>query len=78
MSIYSSTNTDSQKFLDLLEHRSLVLLIQDTRRLLIEKISQRIEVSVITRENCKTDEWRASPREVVSALQASISAFQGL
>ncbi|KAJ7881834.1 hypothetical protein B0H13DRAFT_1891157 [Mycena leptocephala] len=59
------------------EHRSIHLLIEDTRRLFNERISQRIEASVINRENCKIGEWRASPMEVVSALQTSISAFQG-
>ncbi|KAJ7931067.1 hypothetical protein B0H13DRAFT_1858289 [Mycena leptocephala] len=60
-----------------LEQRSILLLVEDTRRLLNERISQRIEVSVSNRDNCETGQWRASAAEVVSALQGSISAFQG-
>ncbi|KAJ7906714.1 hypothetical protein B0H13DRAFT_1880309 [Mycena leptocephala] len=60
-----------------LERRSILLLVEDTRRLLNERISQRIEVSVRNRDNCETGQWRASAAEVVSALQGSISAFQG-
>ncbi|KAJ7824489.1 hypothetical protein B0H13DRAFT_1919095, partial [Mycena leptocephala] len=59
------------------ENVNIELQVEDTRRLLNERISQRIEVSVSNRDNCQTGQWRASAAEVVSALQGSISAFQG-
>ncbi|KAJ6632414.1 hypothetical protein B0H10DRAFT_2183144 [Mycena sp. CBHHK59/15] len=59
------------------ERRFVVLLIEDTRRLVNERVSQRIEVSVINHDNCGIGEWQASAREVIDALQASLSAFKG-
>jgi hypothetical protein len=54
-------------------------LIEDTRRRLPEKISQNIEVTVVTSANPSgTIESTASSREILGALQASISAFKGM
>ncbi|KAJ7193174.1 hypothetical protein GGX14DRAFT_546380 [Mycena pura] len=41
--------------------RSLALLIEETRNLFKLQVSQELEVSVISLENCKPGEWRASP-----------------
>ncbi|KAJ7036238.1 hypothetical protein C8F04DRAFT_1338865 [Mycena alexandri] len=56
------------------ESRSIILLIEDTRHFFNEKISQRVEVQVIDSEGGKT---RVGAKDVITALQASISAFEG-
>ncbi|KAJ7799464.1 hypothetical protein B0H13DRAFT_1933129 [Mycena leptocephala] len=69
-----SLNNDLQvQVQGLPEHRSIHLLIEDTRPLFNERISQHIEASVINRENCKIGEWRASPMEVVSPARVGVA-----
>ncbi|KAJ6453430.1 hypothetical protein C8R47DRAFT_1204181 [Mycena vitilis] len=60
-----------------IERRSILLLIEDARSLFKDKISKRITVPVVNRENCKAGEWRARPRDVMNALQDSISFLDG-
>ncbi|KAJ7601853.1 hypothetical protein DFH06DRAFT_1489005 [Mycena polygramma] len=60
-----------------IERRSILLLIEDARSLFKDKISKRITVPVVNRENCKPGEWRARPRDVMNALQDSISFLDG-
>ncbi|KAJ7268273.1 hypothetical protein C8J57DRAFT_1509474 [Mycena rebaudengoi] len=51
---------------------------EDTRQRLPEKISQNIEVTIVTSANPSgTIESTASSQEILGALQASISAFKG-
>ncbi|KAJ6491448.1 hypothetical protein C8R47DRAFT_1214829 [Mycena vitilis] len=59
------------------EHRSILLLIEDARSLFKDKISKRITVPVINHESCKPGEWRARPQGVMNALQTSISFLEG-
>ncbi|KAK7008467.1 hypothetical protein R3P38DRAFT_2551496, partial [Favolaschia claudopus] len=60
------------------EDRSLNLLITDIRNIFnITKCSQQITVPIANKEDCEPNEWRASARDVVAALQLSISAFEG-
>ncbi|KAJ6471694.1 hypothetical protein DFH09DRAFT_1344109 [Mycena vulgaris] len=59
------------------ERRSIVLLVEDIRPLLSERVSQRVAVSVINPDDSGGCEWQASSLEIVDALQASISAFKG-
>ncbi|KAJ7714310.1 hypothetical protein DFH07DRAFT_785802 [Mycena maculata] len=56
------------------EHRSVLLLIEDTRS--NEKVSQHVRVSVIKTQGTP-DEWQTSSHEIVDELQASIAAFDG-
>ncbi|KAJ7679561.1 hypothetical protein DFH06DRAFT_1316465 [Mycena polygramma] len=60
-----------------IERCSILLLIEDARSLFKDKISKRITVPVVNRENCKPGEWRARPRDVMNTLQASISFLEG-
>ncbi|KAJ7615127.1 hypothetical protein DFH06DRAFT_1307335 [Mycena polygramma] len=60
-----------------IERRSILLLIEDARSVFKDKISKRITVPVVNRENCKPGEWRARPRDVMNALQDSISFLDG-
>ncbi|KAJ7279435.1 hypothetical protein C8J57DRAFT_1221106 [Mycena rebaudengoi] len=60
------------------ERRSVLLLIEDTRRRIHEKIAQPVKVAVINSANASgAIESTASSREIIGALQTSISAFQG-
>ncbi|KAJ7748113.1 hypothetical protein B0H16DRAFT_1461788 [Mycena metata] len=52
------------------EQRSILLLIEDTRHPVIERYSQRIDVSIIPPN-------QASSTEILAKLQASISAIEG-
>ncbi|KAJ7016467.1 hypothetical protein C8F04DRAFT_1143932 [Mycena alexandri] len=56
------------------ESCSIVLLIEDTRHLFNDKISQRIEVPVIDSSGGMT---HVGAKDVITALQGSISAFEG-
>ncbi|KAJ7733967.1 hypothetical protein B0H16DRAFT_1732064 [Mycena metata] len=52
------------------EQRSILLLIEDSRHPVIERYSQRIDVSIIPPN-------QASSTEILAKLQASISAIEG-
>ncbi|KAJ6529965.1 hypothetical protein DFH09DRAFT_1327068 [Mycena vulgaris] len=73
----SSSATDPRPEAATTKQRSLTLLIEDTRPLLSERVSQRVSVSVINPDDSGGCEWQASSREIVDALQASISGFKG-
>ncbi|KAJ6551055.1 hypothetical protein DFH09DRAFT_1086371 [Mycena vulgaris] len=45
------------------ERRSIVLFPEDTRRLLNERTTHHVDVSVLNRKDCGTREWRASPEK---------------
>ncbi|KAJ6498707.1 hypothetical protein DFH09DRAFT_1103068 [Mycena vulgaris] len=60
------------------ERRSIVLLVEDIRPLLSERVPQRVAVSVINPDDSGGCEWQASSLEIVDALQASISAFKAI
>ncbi|KAJ7439869.1 hypothetical protein B0H11DRAFT_1934109 [Mycena galericulata] len=60
------------------QQHSILLLIEDTRGAISERFSQRIQVSVTSAaEVPPTGESQVSSREVIDALQASISALKG-
>lgn len=61
------------------ERRSIMLLIDDTRTRIHAQILQRVEVAIINSANASgIRESTASSREILDALQASISAFKSM
>ncbi|KAJ7214332.1 hypothetical protein GGX14DRAFT_563147 [Mycena pura] len=75
--VRSGLAVGQQNSATLCEHRSLQLLIKDTRLTLetaSSRVSQRVQISVV---GYASGSWLASSRELFMALQASISAIQG-